>query len=152
MCSSGSEGPREATGGGWMGAESKFFHKNGLCPKFKPQSQNFARRWWTHQPIEYKWYPQSYKCSRKRMESIEHPVSKIWPKPWANIELKSLAGQCLTGGLSKLKRQAGQCLGQVGQCPVGLDKVRLGVSGNMNFTQNPSISSQTWFLSYRPPN
>jgi hypothetical protein len=91
----------------------------------------------------------------EKMGSIGHPVSKIWPKLWANIGLKTLAGQCPvrpTGGLWKLKWQAEQCSGQVGQCPVGPDKVRLGVSENTNFGQNPPISSQTWFLSYRPRN
>jgi hypothetical protein len=38
-------------GGGWMGAESNSFLRTDLCPKFNPQSQNNARRWWTHQPI-----------------------------------------------------------------------------------------------------
>jgi hypothetical protein len=28
----------------------------------------------------YKWSPRSYECSEKRMGSIGHPVSKIWPK------------------------------------------------------------------------
>jgi hypothetical protein len=45
------KGPREAARGGWMGAESNSFARINLCPKFKPQSQNPIRRWWTHQPM-----------------------------------------------------------------------------------------------------
>jgi hypothetical protein len=61
-------------------------------------------------------------------------------------------GHYLLGGLSKLKLQVGLCLGHVGHCLVGPDIVRWEVSENTIFSQNPSLSSQTRFLSYRAPN
>jgi hypothetical protein len=80
--------------GGWKGAKSNSSTWVSLCPKFKPQSQNTARKWWTHQPTAYKWSPRTYECSGKRMRSIGQLISKIWPKQWTNVGLKLSVRHC----------------------------------------------------------
>jgi hypothetical protein len=129
--------PERGGGGGWTGAESDSFARTDLCPKFNCQSQNTAIRWWTYQPTMYKWSPRSYKHNRKRMGSIGHPVSKIWPKRWMDVGLKI----------------------SVGHCPVELKTKGRILSGsrwtlsdrrsleNVIFSKNLPLSSQVWFLS-----
>jgi hypothetical protein len=118
---------------GWMGANKNSYERTSLCLKFKPQSQNPIRKWWTHQPTAQKWSPQSYERSGKRMRSIRHPISKIWPKQWTNIAAKTPQWTC-----SALDRI----------CPASAD-----ISGNWAGYVRPTqkFLSKLWFLSYGAP-
>jgi hypothetical protein len=59
-----------------MWANQNSYIRTGLCNKFKPQSQNPTRKWWTHQLIILKWSTQSYECSGKRMGSIGQRLAR----------------------------------------------------------------------------
>jgi hypothetical protein len=50
FCRMENEGLEKAIIGGWMGGNQNSYARTSICLKFKPQSQNRVRKWWTHQP------------------------------------------------------------------------------------------------------
>jgi hypothetical protein len=74
--------PREVTGGGGGGtvAESKFFCKNysmSQVQTLKPKPFNKVMNTPTN---SVEMIPSMLRTQQKKMGSIGHPVSKIWPK------------------------------------------------------------------------
>jgi hypothetical protein len=93
------------------------------------------------------------------MRSNRHSASKIWPKQWTDIVLKLSSGHCPLGPdfihweVSRISKCKSDII-WVKSDIVRWDQTLSGRRSleNTIFSQNLSLSSQTWFLSYRAPN
>jgi hypothetical protein len=132
------EGQREATGGGGWGERKpnkiSFTRNWPMSPRSKPQAKTHEGKWWRLLTNRIEMIPQNYEASGRIMRSNEYSISKIWPKQWTNVGLKTVQQTC-----SVLDRI----------CPVSPD-----ISGKIaRYAQSTQkLFSQLWFLSYETSN
>ena len=86
------------------------------------------------------------------MRSIGHPDSKMWPKQCTNVGLKTLGWTMFGVGPDKGRLEVSVSPENVPWDRIMFDGAGQSPVGSLCFARNSPLSSQTWFLSYTPPN